>query len=157
MKTEIILQVLDIDELKSFGSYRDVKQSVESEIGNRLGVNSWCSLYEKIKLLKQKVYSNKEFLLMASKGGDFKLSKIQISEMLGINIKARSWHELKNKIECIVSIFCKNDSNLYLYYESKKLKNFKDSSRLEGIKIELSSNNVSLESVLDKYRRQPHG
>lgn len=153
MKTSIILQASNVHELRSSGSYYDVKNSIEKELDNKLGVNGWDSFFEKIQALKETVPLNKDYLLSVCKKNSFKESKKEISKLLGINIKARDWLELKNKIKLIINVFCSSAFDPYVYYEKTKLEKFKNSSKLEGIDIEIPSETTSLESVLAKYRR----
>lgn len=49
----------------------------------------------------------------------------------------------------------KNDDtyDIYEYYERTKHQKFKDSSKLEGINIELPDDTIPLEEVLAKHRK----
>ncbi|KJV08127.1 hypothetical protein [Methylocucumis oryzae] len=153
----MILKASNVQELKSFGFYCDIKDAIEKEIDIKLGVNSWASLFEKIKSLEEKVQSNKEVILSTYREGNFKETKKKVSEVLGLKIKARSWNKLKSKIERIIDVLYLSDFDPYEHYEKTKLKKFKNSSKLEGIEIEIPSEKNSLASVLAKYRRPSNG
>lgn len=153
MKIIEILTASNINGLKLFGSYFDVKNSLEKEIDNKLGVNGWESLFFKIQKIKKNVQLKKELLSSDFQGKSFKDSKKWTSEILNIKITAKGWNELKRKVNLIISVFCSGIFDPYEYYERTKLKKFKDSSKLEGIDIEFPNENTSLESVLAKYRR----
>lgn len=157
MKTKAILKASNVQEMKSFGSYCDIKDAIEKEIDIKLGANSWASLFEKIKSLEEKVQSNKETLLATCKAGNFKETKERISEVLGLKIKARSWNKLKSKIERIIDVLYLSYFDPYEHYEKTKLEKFKNSSKLEGIEIETPSEKASLANVLAKHRRPSHG
>lgn len=42
--------------------------------------------------------------------------------------------------------------NPYTYYEQVKLKNFQESSRLEGVQVDYSKAEITLEAILNKYQ-----
>lgn len=153
MKATTILKASDINELRSLGSYYDVKNSLEKELSNKLGVNGWGSLFEKIKTLKEIVSAHKEYLSSACEQNSFRNSKSEVSKLLKLRLKARSWVELKTKIKKIIAVFYSDTFDPYEYYEKTKLKKFKNSSKLEGIDIDIPDETVSLENVLMKYRR----
>jgi hypothetical protein len=88
---------------------------------------------------------------------EFKETKEKVSEVLGLKIKARSWSKLKSKIEHIIDVLYLSYFDPYEYYEKTKLQKFKNSSKLEGIEIEIPSEKNSLADVLAKYRRPSHG
>lgn len=153
MKASNVLAVSNLDELKSLGSYIEIKNSLEKEIDNKLGAKGWKSLFHKIQSLKGSVPINKSLILEIDKGKSFKESKRDISKILGINVTAKGWKDFNRKLNLLISFFCSEPFDPHAYYEKTKLKKFKDSSKLEGINIELSDKNVSLESVLERYRR----
>lgn len=153
MKANEILKVTTINELKTYGSYFEIKHFFEKKIDNKLGVSGWESLFSKIQSLKTIVPSNKEALESACKRKNFKESKKEISEILKTRVKAKDCDDLKKKVDLLVTVFCSSVFDPYRHYERTKLKKFKDSSKLEGIDIEISDENASLESVLAKYRR----
>lgn len=153
MKTSTILNVSDLNELKSLGSYHDVKRSIEEELDNKLGIIGWQSFFNKIRTIKEIVSANKEHLSSLCEKGSFKESKNEISRLLKLKITARSWDDLKRKIKNIINAFCPKDFDPYEYYEKTKLIKFRNSSKLENINIEIPHESVSLENVLAKYKR----
>lgn len=153
MKISNILVASNLDELRELGSYLEIKNSLEKEIDNKLGVRGWKSLFHKVQVLKESVVVNKSLVTKIDKGKSFKKSKNDISKTLGINITAKSWQDLNRKLNLIIFVFYSEPFDPYSYYEKTKLKKFKDSSKLEGININYSDKNTSLESVLEKYKR----
>ncbi len=153
MKVSEVLKASTTDDLRKFGSYFELKNSFEQELNNKLEVNGWDSFFIKIKKLKNIVSSNKEALESACNKEDFKQSKQEVSDILTINVKAKSWTELKQKVDSFIFVFCSGIFDPYAHYEQTKLKKFKGSSKLEGIDIDISNEKPSLESVLKKYRR----
>ncbi|MBB1488764.1 YhfG family protein [Oceanospirillum sediminis] len=153
MKARSVLLASSLDELRGLGSYLEIKNSLEKEIDNKLGVRGWKSLFHKIQFIKESVLTNKIIITKMDQGKSFKESKSDISKALGINLTAKGWEDFNRKINLIISVFYSESFDPYSYYEKTKLKKFKDSSKLEGIDIELSDKSASLESVLEKYKR----
>ena len=153
MQINAILNVSDLHELRSLGSYHDVKRSIEEELDNKLGVTGWESLLKKINMIRESISVNKDYLLFLCEQGSFKESKNKISKLLKIKIAARSWINLRKKVKNLINFFCSNAFDPYEHYERTKLIKFKNSSKLEGINIEIPNNSASLESVLAKYKR----
>ncbi|MDF1780867.1 MAG: DUF2559 family protein [Alcanivoracaceae bacterium] len=153
MKARNVLVASNLDELRALGSYLEIKNSLEKEIDNKLGVRGWKSLFHKIQFLKEYVLSKKILMTKMDQGKSFKESKSDISKELGINITAKGWQDFNRKLNLIIFVFYSESFDPHSYYEKTKLKKFKDSSKLEGINIELSDKNMTLESVLEKYKR----
>lgn len=153
MKARNVLVASNLYDLRALGSYLEIKNSLEKEIDNKLGVKGWKSLFYKIQVLKESALINKSLILKENEVKSFKESKKAISKTLGINITARGWEDLNRKVNLIIAVFYSEPFDPYKYYEKTKLEKFKESSKLEGINIEFSDKNTSLESVLEKYRR----
>ncbi len=153
MKTTAALKANDIEELKLLGSYFEVKNNIEKELGMKLGVKGWNSLFDKIKLLKKLIASNKSDFSVVCNENSFTKSKNIISKIIGLKVKAKSWNELRSKIENLIIVFCNNIFDPYEYYEKTKINKFINSSKLEGINIVVSDETHSLESILKKYKR----
>lgn len=152
MKTSEILKVSSIDNLKGLGSYLEIKRFLEEKVDNKLGAKGWSSLFFKIHSFKDIVCTEKETLLSSVHKKSFKESKVEISKILGIKIRARNKDVLKKKVDAFINVFCFDAFDPYEHYEKTKMKKFKDSSKLEGIDIELGKTEKSLESILAKYR-----
>ncbi len=148
-----VLKASNVQELKSLGSYLEIKKNFEKELGSKLGATGWKSFFEKVNTLKKVVSSNKDYLASICDENSFKESKNKTSKLLNVKIKARGWNELKRKIELFITLFCTNIFDPYEYYEKTKLEKFKNSSKLEGIEIQITDETVLLESVLAKYQR----
>lgn len=157
MDIKKLINAKSIDELKSTGSYFETKKYLEEKIKTKLCVNGWTSLYKRIQKLKSLTAAEREVLLKELDGKKFNESKKTASDIFGIEIKATGRRQLKEKITIILKIFYRASFDPYEYYEKTKLKKFKHSSSLEGIKVNPKKTGTSLESVLAKYRRNPHG
>lgn len=153
MKISEVLKASNINELRAYYSYLELKDIFEKELGNKLGVKGWSSFFNKIQKLKFIIPLNKKALKAACNRKNFKESKSEISTILTIKIQAKNWAELEQKVDAFILTFCSNVFDPYTYYERIKLKKFKDSSKLEGINIEIPDEKLSLENVLEKYRR----
>ncbi|WP_143269372.1 YhfG family protein [Mangrovitalea sediminis] len=153
MKASNVLVASSLDELRELGSYLEIKNCLEKEIDNKLGVKGWKSLFHKIHVLKESVINNKSLILKKDKVRSFEESKNYVSNTLGIHVTAKGWEELTRKLNLIIVVFCSEPFDPYAYYEKTKSKKFKDSSKLEGIDVDLPDKNTSLESVLERHRR----
>ena len=153
MKIAKILSASNVNELKVLGSYLEIRRCLEVEIDNKLGVNGWESLFAKVQKIKKSASSKKDLLSAAFANKSFKEAKGEISRILQVKITAKNRDNLEKKVRQIISVFCVGIFNPYEHYEKTKLMKFKSSSRLEGIDIEIPSENESIESVLAKYRR----
>ena len=152
MQIRTIVNVHDVEDLKSLGAYRVLKNAIEAEIGSKLGVKGWSSLYEKIVSLKSAVsLLGKETVIY--EGRKFSEVKTYLSKHLGINVKARGWKTLKAKVSALIQLFKSDSFDPYAYYEKTKLKKFRDSSKLEGIVVDYPEKATSLDSILAKYKR----
>ena len=152
MKTVNIIAATSLSQLKALGHFREIKDCLELAIGNKLGVRDWISLYTRIEHIKEAVRSNNVRLKAACTASSFKESKNEISELLNLRITANDRDELTTKANNIINLFHSEPFNSYEYYEKTKLKKFKDSSKLEGIDINIPDAGTSLESILSKYR-----
>ncbi len=153
MKKSTILSASSLSDLKELGTFREIKNFIENNIENKLGVKGWETLYKKIEFLKEAVRRNRNILENPSPKKPFNDCKKEISKILNINIAAKNPDDLKRKIYLIINLFGLKIFDPYVYYEKTKQKKFKDSSRLEGIHIELPEKDTSLEAILLKYRR----
>lgn len=152
MKTSEILKVSSLDDLKELGSYLEIKRFLEEKVDNKLAVKGWSSLFFKIQSLKDIICTNKETLLSSVHKKSFKESKVEISKILGAKVRARNKDDLNKKLAAFINVFCFSVFDPYEHYEKTKMKKFKDSSKLEGIDIELGNTEKSLESILAKYK-----
>ena len=75
MKTAVVLQANNIKELKLLGSYFEVKNHIEKDLGIKLGSRGWNSLFDKINALKQLTAENKSHLSSICDEYSFKESK----------------------------------------------------------------------------------
>lgn len=160
LKMPTLNQIKDINDLRSRGTYTEVKIGIEEKIGVSLKANGWNQLFNKIKSVSISINNNIDQLipLFSDEGrlketGQFSEAKKIISELLSLQIKARGWEELRYKLKTIVSAF--NDCiavDKYELFERNKIKNFISSSKLEGIQITENLTSRNMADVLNKYR-----
>ncbi|MDD4965124.1 MAG: DUF2559 family protein [Gallionella sp.] len=148
-----VLKVADLDELKALGSYFDLKKNTEKQLGFKLNIRGWDSLFQSIKRLRSVVPKNKDQFFRICQCYSFNDAKHKIFELLELKIAAKNKKQLEAKLENLVRCFNALHFDPYKRFEETKLKNFKNSSKLEGIEICLSSESSSLESILAKYKR----
>ncbi|MBL6986483.1 MAG: hypothetical protein ISR72_05475 [Methylobacter sp.] len=152
-------KIKDLETLKSFGSYTEVKSRVEKRIGVPLKTNSWKQLLKRINDLSLIVNNNIEqliFLLDENKHlkelGPFLEAKKKISTLLEFHITASGWKQLERNLKSIVVAFRNPDTiDPSAIFEQNKIRNFIHSSRLEGIQM---SDTLALKmtDAPDKYR-----
>lgn len=154
-------EIKEIDGIKALGSFINAKKLISAEIGVPLKANSWIKLFENFRHLSEAVETNSEklnYLLSTAESsqnesGKFNKVKINISEMLGFTIKARSWSEFRAKIKTLLSVFSyKGTTDKYELYEKFKRSNFIGSSKLEGINISIIPTSRSMSEVIKKYK-----
>jgi hypothetical protein len=154
-----LYKIKDIDTLKSLGTYIEVKRWVTKKVDVALNVNGWEELFQRINGLSFSVNENIEkliFFLNENKRlkelGSFLEAKKKISALLEFQIKARSWKQLERNLKSIVVAFRNRDmTDKSAIFEKNKIRNFIQSSRLEGIKIN-DTPVLKMADVLDKYR-----
>ena len=153
-------EIKDIDTLKSFGTYTEVKLRVEEKIGVSLKVSDWSQLLKKITIQSVSVNQHIDklnYLILEDKNlkeiGQLSDAKKLVSELLSFRIKDRSWKQLKRSLKMIVSAFNKHDiADKSELFEKNKIRNFISSSRLEGVQISENLTSRSMADVLNKYR-----
>lgn len=148
-----ILQAEDIEDLKKLGKFFDLKKAVESQLMLILGVNGWASLYRQLKRLERSISSNKDSLYRAAETNDFKSVRYSLSETMGFTLTVKSQADLDTLIKNCLAYAVEQDVSPYKHFEDKKIKNFINSSKLEGIHLPFPESKASLESVLAKHRR----
>ncbi len=152
-------KIKDIETLKSFGSYAEVKFWVEKKVGVPLKINGWDQLLKRINGLSFSVNENIEkliFLLDENEHlkelGSLPEAKEKVSALLGFQIKACSWELLERSLKSIVVAFRNRDMiDKSAIFEKNKIRNFIHSSRLEGIQMS-DTPALKMADVLDKYR-----
>ncbi|WP_444935313.1 YhfG family protein [Microbulbifer sp. JMSA004] len=147
-----ILEAKDLDELKALGSYKEIRDSLQSKIDINLKVNGWVALDKRIRSLKSLVSNNKEKLTEICEFSNFENAKASVNELLDLKIKAKSKDDFKKKISKLIDAFYQGEFDPYARFEETKIRNFKSSSRLEGIELEEPDESITIESILSKYR-----
>lgn len=148
-----ILKAKDLNELKALGSYKEIKDSLQLKLDINLKVNGWEALDKRIRSLKSLVSENREKLTEICEFDNFKNAKESVNELLGFKITAKSKDDFKKKISKLIDAFYQGEFDPYARFEETKMRNFKSSSKLEGLEIEEPDESVTLESILSKYRK----
>ncbi len=157
MNIQDLVKAKKVEDLKAFGGYFDTKNNLESQLGFKLGVNGWHSLHEKLYELRMAVKSNKDKIYHIYWTYPLDKSKEEISDILDVDLTVKDKEELKDRVDDLICFFYISSYDPYRKYEESKLKNFKNSSKLEGIDIDISNKNKCLSSILSKYKRKVHG
>lgn len=158
-KIPYLYKIKDIETLKSFGSYTEVRLWVEERIGVSLKINGWNQLFKKINGLSLSVNQNIEkliFLLDENEHlkelGSFTEAKKKVSALLGFQIKCHSWKQLERSLKSIVVAFRNRDMiDKAAIFEKNKIQNFIHSSRLEGIPM-TDAPALKMADIIEKYR-----
>ncbi|MHC8287526.1 YhfG family protein [Pseudomonas sp. XS1P51] len=141
-----------LESLKACGGYLSVKRRVEGEGRFKLGVRGWSALYKKIIFMASAVEDKKAFLEALLLEENVSIARKKAETILGVRVLAKSIDELKIGLDLLISFFSKPAITPYEAYENNKRRNFKNSSRLEGVEMPESAPDESLEEILNKYR-----
>ncbi|MDE1488716.1 hypothetical protein KKJ17_06650 [Xenorhabdus bovienii] len=152
-----VLKAENIETLKSYGAYVELKNRIEQYIGFSLGVKNWNDLFEKMLLLREAVTTENEIIRKIINESSFIAAKSQLSHTLGICIQAKSKQQLATKIDNLLKVFSWSCFDPYKKFEETKFRNFQNSSRLEGIMIEGPAGSMNLNDVIAKYKRYCNG
>lgn len=148
-----VLQADRIDDLQKFGSFTEIKKAVETQLMLKLGVNGWASLLFKLNVLRATLSSNNARIDLARQEKKFSEARRVLSSQLGFRVTAKNRSELDSLIQTCSLYFFDNHFDPHRRFEEKKLKNFINSSKLEGINLPFPDEKASLESILAKHRR----
>jgi viroplasmin and RNaseH domain-containing protein len=145
-------KISSLESLMECGSYLSVKNSIESQIEFKLGVNGWKSLYEKVSNIICYFKSEDSDLNNIVMINKLPIAKSRLYEIFDIKIPAKSQSELSEKVTKLICLFKVSDISAYDKYERNKRRNFINSSKLEGITISNKSTKTPLEDILKKYK-----
>lgn len=148
----IISNINSLADLKECGTYFFVKNSIEKELGTKLGGRSWKDLYIKITNIKSIVEKEEILLDTSCLDYDFLKARDKLQKILTIKITTKNIEELNILINKLVKFFRKSSLSPYERYEKNKKRNFISSSKLEGIDIPNKTTTDSLEDILKRYR-----
>ncbi|MCI4185419.1 hypothetical protein MRO89_05485 [Dickeya dianthicola] len=148
-----ILHTQDVNSLKSLGAYRELKYFIEEEMRLKLGGKSWDSLFIKITGIRSFFLNDKKDFFSDIEMMSFSEAKKKIENTTEVIFSAKNNKEIKEILDNISLLFNEVKFNPYKRYEETKIKNFKSSSKLEGIYINSNYNDDSLESVIARYKR----
>jgi len=147
-----ILNSHDINELKAQGSFLELKRVTENQLSLKLNVRSWETLFDKVRHLQKTAPTNKASILNIISDHPVSAAKEQIEKLLEVKFSTTDSKQLKSHFLLLCKSLKKAAFDPYQRFEETKHKNFKHSSRLEGINMNVVANK-SLESVLAKYQR----
>lgn len=145
-----ILKTNDIETLKSYGSFNEVKTFIEEDIKFKLGVKSWNNLLEKIQVLENGFLNNLPLIQNIIKNSSFNKAKKELSEIIHIKIRIQKKKDFIEGINNLIKSFSTFDP--FKVFEDRKLENFKNSSKLEGLKIQYQEE--TLEEIIKKYTEE---
>lgn len=154
--TQKILSATSVEELKTVGAYLKVKAVVETTLCVKLGVRGWTSLFTKLQAI-QGEFNRHRVQLQSLVRRENSGSRKTIENLLGIAIKSRNFDDLRTIVNHLNAAYKSEFEEEVAFFEETKRHNFKHSSRLEGIRINYSEPNETLESVLAKHRRTVNG
>ena len=147
IKIAELFNVQDIKSLKSYGSYQDIKNTIEENIGFKLGVRGWKTLLKKLMILKKNLEPIKKIITEYP----FDKAKKELSLLLDVKIKIKPKKDFNITMNFLTIISTKSDFDPAKEFENNKLENFKSSSRLEG--LEISHTTESLDDILKKNKK----
>ena len=140
-----------VEELKTYGSFRRVKQQLSTQIGFRLHARSWNALVSVMRLVRQALTQRRGAIDTVLKGKSIHAIRSELRQLLGIDLPGQTIDSLRQQVEQLTSTFCQEPQSPAERYEEIKKRNFINSSRLEGLEIDDVSGQ-SLEQILAEYR-----
>lgn len=157
MDVKKILETKDINEIELFGSFDNLLKSVETQLSLDLNARNVSSLLEELERIKLCVQEKKKEIDEISKGSSFKDSKSRLSTLLKVDINAKNGRELEATKANLIDVFYSITTDPSVRFEEIKMRNFKNSSQLEGIELSTPEESTSLEKVLEKYKGKDYG
>ncbi|AZD33804.1 hypothetical protein C4K22_1042 [Pseudomonas chlororaphis subsp. aurantiaca] len=152
-----ILQTANVSDLKTLGRFLEIKRFIEAQLHLKLGANGWGSLLLKLKALNALGGASDECESYFCDARPYQTVRAEVSKKIGFKITAKNQAELKAALHKLSTCSARLEFDPHKRFEKKKLKNFINSSRLEGIEIPISDEKASLEKLLAKHGRQLNG
>lgn len=143
-----------IEELKTHGSFNEVKQRLSAQVGFRLRARSWSGLLATICQIRQALTHRCDDINTALKGKSVHAIRSDLRRLIGVELPGRTLDCLRQQVESLTStfVFCQESESPAARYEKNKKRNFINSSRLEGLEIDENVSEQSLEQILAEYR-----
>lgn len=158
MKLREALQVREAEQLKQLGSFREVKAGLEEQLGAKLRVNGWHALFQRLLCLREHGRLVSEQVLRLVNEKKCSEAKQRLEEQLGLHPKSATPEELtavgRALKQCTWPI---NTLDADARFEATKRKNFLHSSRLEGIELEASGRDITVDEVVALLKREANG
>ncbi|WP_158131198.1 hypothetical protein [Vibrio parahaemolyticus] len=96
--------------------------------------------------------------ILNQRQGGFRATKLKLSSVLGVSLRARSWEELQQRVSLLISL-CNTETDLAeKRFNQTKINSFIGSSSLESIDISETQERKELHlKMLSKYGIKKHG
>ncbi len=152
-----IFHTAQVDDLKALGKFLEIKRFVETQLYLKLGAKGWNSLLLRLQTIRALEKLSFDYEHYSRATNSYPVARANASKMIGFEITAKNWMELKDALHGISTCVTPRELDLHERFEKKKRKNFMHSSRLEGIEIPAFDEKLSLENILAKHGRQLNG
>ena len=153
MKLSKALQVREVGQLKQSGSFRGLKAGLEEQLHATLRANSWLALFERLSWLRERGHHVSEQALGLVNQQQYGAAKRQL-QALGLDLPSAAPEALE--AVCLAlkrHVLPDNRSDAYARFEKNKLRNFRHSSRLEGIELKAPDKDITVEDVVLRLKR----
>lgn len=154
MQLKKALQIWEAEQLKQLGAFREVKAALEAELGAKLRANGWQALSQRLLCLRKRGRMVSEQVLKLVNERRCSEAKQRLEEQLGLHPKSATPEELtavgRALKQCTWPI---NTLDADARFEATKRKNFLHSSRLEGIELEASGRDITVDEVVASLKR----
>lgn len=96
--------------------------------------------------------------ILSQRQGGFRATKLKLSSVLGVSLRASSWEELQQRVSLLISL-CSTETDLAeKRFNQTKINSFIGSSSLENIDISETQERKELHlKMLSKYGIKKHG
>lgn len=148
-----IIAAKNPDELKCFGSFKAVKCAIKNDLGAYIRAGSWMALHQKLHDLKTLIPELENQIETAIRDYEVEKSIKLIHRLTGLEFSCGTQDELERKITSLRALLSVSVSDPFLRFEKNKVKNFINSSKLEGLDLEPADPSETMNSILAKYKQ----
>ncbi|WP_206413080.1 hypothetical protein [Lysobacter enzymogenes] len=149
-----ILVATSQDDLKTRGSFSQIKKTLSSQFGITLAAKSWIALYSLIR--KIQALSRKNPAGLPTSGSkEAQIVRKRLLTVLQRNaVAGSSSGDMDAAVLRTILTINSVAADPKVRYSINRSRNFRHSSRLEGIDVLMPVRNASLDSIIEKHRRK---
>lgn len=149
-----ILSVTNPTDLQSLGPFTELKLALNALLGLSVGARSWRSLYAMIRRI-QAVTRREGRVGPAGHGALSEVGRRRLSLALQRGSAGKKARPVDTAaLSKAIAAIGQAAADPTIRYRMKRSRNFIQSSRLEGIDVQMPAGSTSLDEILRKHRRE---